>query len=137
MSGSMDYRSAGVDIDAAEDAKERYRRLVESTRTAGAVGAFGSFGGLFRAPVGQSLARLAQADVDAEDFPHANRHVRRQLDAEAGGADVFRLPAEVAGGGRLEDLDRAVLADAQPAAALGAALLRCLKQLVLLIRRLH
>ena len=58
----MDYRSAGVDIDAAEDAKERYRRLVESTRTAGAVGAFGSFGGLFRAPTGDRPLLVASAD---------------------------------------------------------------------------
>jgi phosphoribosylformylglycinamidine cyclo-ligase len=62
VSGSMDYRSAGVDIDAAEDAKERYRRLVESTRTAGAVGAFGSFGGLFRAPTGDRPLLVASAD---------------------------------------------------------------------------
>jgi phosphoribosylformylglycinamidine cyclo-ligase len=58
----MDYRTAGVDIDAAEDAKERYRRLVESTRTAGAVGAFGSFGGLFRAPTGERPLLVASAD---------------------------------------------------------------------------
>jgi phosphoribosylformylglycinamidine cyclo-ligase len=58
----MDYRAAGVDIDAAEDAKERYRRLVESTRTAGAVGAFGSFGGLFRAPTGERPLLVASAD---------------------------------------------------------------------------
>ena len=58
----MDYRSAGVDIEAGEDAKERYRRLVESTRTAGAVGAFGSFGGLFRAPSGQRPLLVASAD---------------------------------------------------------------------------
>jgi len=62
VSGPMDYRSAGVDIDAAEDAKERYRRLVESTRTAGAVGAFGSFGGLFRAPTGIRPLLVASAD---------------------------------------------------------------------------
>ena len=62
MTDSMDYRSAGVDIEAGEDAKERYRRLVESTRTAGAVGAFGSFGGLFRAPVGQRPLLVASAD---------------------------------------------------------------------------
>jgi phosphoribosylformylglycinamidine cyclo-ligase len=58
----MDYRSAGVDIDAAEDAKERYRRLVESTRTAGAVGAFGAFGGMFRAPAGERPLLVASAD---------------------------------------------------------------------------
>ena len=59
---AMDYRSAGVDIDAADDAKERYRKLVESTRTAGAVGAFGSFGGLFRAPAGDRPLLVASAD---------------------------------------------------------------------------
>jgi phosphoribosylformylglycinamidine cyclo-ligase len=46
----LDYRSAGVDIDAAEDAKHRIRRLVESTFTAGARGSFGGFGGMFRVP---------------------------------------------------------------------------------------
>jgi phosphoribosylformylglycinamidine cyclo-ligase len=62
VSDAMDYRSAGVDIDAADDAKERYRKLVESTRTAGAVGAFGSFGGLFRAPTGDRPLLVASAD---------------------------------------------------------------------------
>jgi phosphoribosylformylglycinamidine cyclo-ligase len=62
VTGPLDYRTAGVDIDAAEDAKERYRRLVESTRTAGAVGAFGSFGGLFRAPTGDRPLLVASAD---------------------------------------------------------------------------
>jgi len=61
-SGSMDYRSAGVDIEAADEAKERYRRLVESTRTPGAVGAFGSFGGMFRAPTGDRPLLVASAD---------------------------------------------------------------------------
>ncbi|HEY0972165.1 MAG TPA: phosphoribosylformylglycinamidine cyclo-ligase [Gemmatimonadales bacterium] len=50
MSGPLDYRSAGVDIDAADDAKHRIARLVESTLTAGARGAFGGFGGMFRMP---------------------------------------------------------------------------------------
>ncbi|MHB1225033.1 MAG: phosphoribosylformylglycinamidine cyclo-ligase [Gemmatimonadaceae bacterium] len=50
MTGPMDYRSAGVDIDAADDAKGRIRKLVESTLTAGARGVFGGFGGLFRMP---------------------------------------------------------------------------------------
>lgn len=62
VSDPMDYRSAGVDIEAAEDAKERYRRLVESTRTSGAIGAFGSFGGLFRAPTGERPLLVASAD---------------------------------------------------------------------------
>jgi phosphoribosylformylglycinamidine cyclo-ligase len=46
----LDYRSAGVDIDAADDAKHRITRLVESTFTAGARGKFGGFGGMFRLP---------------------------------------------------------------------------------------
>jgi phosphoribosylformylglycinamidine cyclo-ligase len=46
----MDYKSAGVDIDAAEDSKGRIRKLVESTFTAGARGEFGGFGGMFRVP---------------------------------------------------------------------------------------
>ena len=50
MSAPLDYRGAGVDIEAAEDAKGRIKRLVESTFTAGARGAFGGFGGMFRVP---------------------------------------------------------------------------------------
>ncbi len=46
----LDYRSAGVDIDAGDDAKRRIRTLVESTYTAGVRGAFGAFGGMFRIP---------------------------------------------------------------------------------------
>jgi phosphoribosylformylglycinamidine cyclo-ligase len=46
----LDYRSAGVDLDAADDAKQRIKRLVESTFTAGARGGFGGFGGMFRMP---------------------------------------------------------------------------------------
>ena len=50
MSKPMDYKSAGVDIDAADDSKHRIKRLVESTFTAGARGSFGGFGGMFRVP---------------------------------------------------------------------------------------
>lgn len=46
------YAAAGVDIAAAEDSKHRIRRLVESTFTSGARGAFGGFGGMFRVPEG-------------------------------------------------------------------------------------
>jgi phosphoribosylformylglycinamidine cyclo-ligase len=48
--GALDYRTAGVDIDAADDAKTRIKRLVESTFTGGARGRFGGFGGMFRMP---------------------------------------------------------------------------------------
>ena len=61
--GALDYRAAGVDIDAADDAKHRIKRLVESTFTAGARGAFGGFGGMFRVPPGmRSPLLVASAD---------------------------------------------------------------------------
>ncbi len=44
----MDYRSAGVDIDAAMRANERIGGLVRSTFTSGALGDIGNFGGLFQ-----------------------------------------------------------------------------------------
>ncbi|HEX5438372.1 MAG TPA: phosphoribosylformylglycinamidine cyclo-ligase [Gemmatimonadaceae bacterium] len=48
MTDSLDYRAAGVDIDAADAAKRRLAALVESTVTAGTRGSFGGFGGMFR-----------------------------------------------------------------------------------------
>jgi phosphoribosylformylglycinamidine cyclo-ligase len=49
---ALRYGSAGVDLEASATAKQRIRRLVESTFTAGAVGQFGGFGGMFRLPWG-------------------------------------------------------------------------------------
>jgi phosphoribosylformylglycinamidine cyclo-ligase len=49
-SGKLDYRTTGVDIDVADDAKRRMKAHVESTLTAGSRGAFGGFGGMFRVP---------------------------------------------------------------------------------------
>ena len=46
----LDYAASGVDIAAADDAKHRISRLVESTYTSGVVGKFGGFGGMFRVP---------------------------------------------------------------------------------------
>ena len=46
----MDYASAGVDIGRSDAVKRRIRELVESTFTAGARGAFGGFGGMYRIP---------------------------------------------------------------------------------------
>lgn len=46
----LDYRSAGVDIDAAENSKNRIKAHVESTFTKGTRGAFGGFGGMFKVP---------------------------------------------------------------------------------------
>jgi phosphoribosylformylglycinamidine cyclo-ligase len=42
-----DYRSAGVDLEAAEEAVERIRSLVASTARREVVGGIGGFGGLF------------------------------------------------------------------------------------------
>jgi phosphoribosylformylglycinamidine cyclo-ligase len=44
------YRSAGVDIDASDSAKDRIKAIVESTFTSGVLGAFGGFGGMFKVP---------------------------------------------------------------------------------------
>ena len=44
------YAAAGVDLDAAERAKARIAELVRGTRTAGAIGAVGAFGGMVRLP---------------------------------------------------------------------------------------
>ena len=61
--GGLSYRDAGVDIDAAEDSKERIRRHVESTFTKGTRGAFGGFGGMFRMPDGlRSPLLVSSAD---------------------------------------------------------------------------
>jgi phosphoribosylformylglycinamidine cyclo-ligase len=57
----LTYRSAGVDIDAAEDSKHRLARLVQSTMTAGARGAFGGFGGMFRVPEGYRAPLLVSS----------------------------------------------------------------------------
>ena len=49
MTTLLSYRDAGVDIDAANDAKERIKRLARATFTAGVMSEIGSFGGMFRA----------------------------------------------------------------------------------------
>jgi len=57
----MDYRSAGVDLEKADDAKGRIKALVESTLTAGARGSFGGFGGMFRIPSGYAAPVLVSS----------------------------------------------------------------------------
>src|SRR5687767_6938701 len=44
----MDYRQAGVDIDAGHEVVRRIRRLARGTHTPGVLSEIGSFGGLFR-----------------------------------------------------------------------------------------
>jgi phosphoribosylformylglycinamidine cyclo-ligase len=57
----LTYASAGVDIDAAESSKHRIKALVESTFTAGARGAFGGFGGMFRVPANAKAPLLVSS----------------------------------------------------------------------------
>lgn len=50
VESSLSYRDAGVDTAAADAAKQRIKRLAESTFTPGSLGKFGGFGGMFRLP---------------------------------------------------------------------------------------
>ena len=57
------YRDAGVDIDAQDDALDRIKGLVRSTKTAGVLSELGSFGGLFQPPDGyREPVLVASAD---------------------------------------------------------------------------
>jgi phosphoribosylformylglycinamidine cyclo-ligase len=58
---ALTYAGAGVDIAAAESSKHRIKALVESTFTAGARGAFGGFGGMFRMPAGAKAPLLVSS----------------------------------------------------------------------------
>src|SRR5688500_6568990 len=49
MKEEISYRDAGVDIDAANDATARIRRLARATFTPGVMTDIGSFGGMFKA----------------------------------------------------------------------------------------
>lgn len=44
----MDYRAAGVDIAAADEAKQRIKALLSKTRSASVLSEIGSFGGVFQ-----------------------------------------------------------------------------------------
>jgi phosphoribosylformylglycinamidine cyclo-ligase len=59
----LDYRGAGVDIEAGDEAKERIRSLVESTFNERTRGTFGAFGGMSALPAGMRRPLLvASAD---------------------------------------------------------------------------
>lgn len=51
-STGLDYRAAGVDLDAAERAKERLKTLVAATRDENTLSELGLFGGLYAVPPG-------------------------------------------------------------------------------------
>jgi phosphoribosylformylglycinamidine cyclo-ligase len=52
MTKQFSYRDAGVDIDTANEAKERIKQLARSTFTPNVMTEIGSFGGMFRADFG-------------------------------------------------------------------------------------
>ena len=60
----MDYKSAGVDIDAGTETVRRVRSLARSTFTAGVLSDIGSFGGLFRFEVGRFREPILVASAD-------------------------------------------------------------------------
>ena len=60
----MDYRTAGVDIDAGNEAVRRIRTLARSTFTAGVLSDIGSFGGLFRLDTNRLRDPILVASAD-------------------------------------------------------------------------
>jgi phosphoribosylformylglycinamidine cyclo-ligase len=75
---ALRYGSAGVDLDASNSAKDRIKKLVESTFTSGVVGGFGGFGGMFRIPSGlEKPVLVSSADGVGTKIKvaiEANRH---------------------------------------------------------------
>ena len=60
----MDYKSAGVDIDAGNETVRRIRALARSTFTSGVLSDIGSFGGLFQLEAGRFREPVLVASAD-------------------------------------------------------------------------
>jgi len=60
----MDYRTSGVDIDAANDVVRRVRQLARRTFTPGVLSDIGSFGGLFRLDTARYREPVLVASAD-------------------------------------------------------------------------
>jgi phosphoribosylformylglycinamidine cyclo-ligase len=60
----VDYKSAGVDIDAGNEAVRRIRALARSTFTPGVLSEIGSFGGLFQLEPGRFREPVLVASAD-------------------------------------------------------------------------
>jgi phosphoribosylformylglycinamidine cyclo-ligase len=60
----MDYREAGVDIAAADAAKERIKRMARGTFNAGVLSEIGSFGGMFRPDLARYQEPVLVASTD-------------------------------------------------------------------------
>ncbi len=58
----LSYRDAGVDLDAAERAKDRLKELVAQTRDANTLSELGQFGGLYQVPDAKSPVLVSSAD---------------------------------------------------------------------------
>ena len=61
MSSTDRYAAAGVDLDAADQAKRRIQALVAQTRTPLSLGAAGGFGGMVRVPAGYASPVLVMS----------------------------------------------------------------------------
>src|SRR5688500_17848710 len=60
----MDYKTSGVDIDAANETVRRIKALAKSTFTPGVLSDIGSFGGLFRLDTTGSKEPILVASAD-------------------------------------------------------------------------
>src|SRR6266571_9020804 len=60
----MDYREAGVDISAADEAKARIKALAKGTFNASVLSEIGSFGGMFRPDFARYREPLLVASTD-------------------------------------------------------------------------
>jgi phosphoribosylformylglycinamidine cyclo-ligase len=60
----MDYKSAGVDIDAGSNTVRRIRALARSTFTSGVLSEIGSFGGLFQLETGRFREPILVSSAD-------------------------------------------------------------------------
>jgi len=64
MSEQFSYRDAGVDIDAANEAKDRIKQLARATFTPNVMTEIGSFGGMFRADFAQIKEPVLVSSAD-------------------------------------------------------------------------
>ncbi|MFY9557778.1 MAG: phosphoribosylformylglycinamidine cyclo-ligase [Blastocatellia bacterium] len=64
MKEQISYRDAGVDIDAANDAKDRIKLLARATFTPNVMTEIGSFGGMFRADFSQMKEPVLVSSAD-------------------------------------------------------------------------
>jgi phosphoribosylformylglycinamidine cyclo-ligase len=64
MANEISYKDSGVDIDAANDAKNRIKRLAQATFTPNVLSEIGSFGGMFRADFGHMKEPVLVSSAD-------------------------------------------------------------------------